>query len=89
MTQDAISPIVFPCLFPIKAIGKNTGDFEPKVVAIIRQHVPDLGDDKISRRLSRDGKYLSVTATFIASSREQIDALYYALSDDEQVLMVL
>ena len=89
MAKDAISQIKFPCIFPIKAIGKNTSDFEPKIVAIIRQHVPELRDDKISRRLSADGKYLSVTATFTAQSREQLDALYRDLSSDEQVLMVL
>ena len=89
MAKDAISQIEFPCIFPIKAIGKNTGDFEPKIIAIIRQHVPELGDDKISRRLSADGKYLSVTAVFTATSREQLDALYRDLSSDEQVLMIL
>ena len=89
MPKDAIRQLVFPCIFPLKAIGKNTGDFEPKIVALIRQHVPELRDDKISRRLSADGKYLSVTAVFTATSREQLDAIYYALSSDEQVLMVL
>ncbi len=89
MAKDAISQIKFPCIFPIKAIGKNTSDFEPKIVAIIRQHVPELRDDKISRRLSADGKYLSVTAVFTAASREQLDALYRDLSSDEQVLMIL
>ena len=89
MPKDAMNAIQFPCIFPIKAIGKNTSDFEPKIIAIIRQHVPDLGDDKISRRLSADGKYLSVTAVFTATSREQLDALYRDLSSHEQVLMVL
>ncbi|MCI0477519.1 MAG: DUF493 domain-containing protein [Anaerolineales bacterium] len=81
--------IEYPCFFPIKAIGKNTADFEARVVALIRQHVPELTDDKITRRLSADGKYLSVTATFTAQSRAQLDALYRALSGDEQVVMVL
>ena len=89
MTKDAKDTIQFPCFFPIKAIGKNTADFEPHVVAIIRQHVPELGDDKISRRMSADDKYLSVTATFTAQSREQLDALYRALSSDKQVMMIL
>jgi putative lipoic acid-binding regulatory protein len=89
MSNDAKDAIKFPCLFPIKAIGKNTSDFEPKIVAIIRQHVPELRDDEISRRLSADGKYLSVTATFTAQSREQLDALYRDLSSDKQVFMIL
>lgn len=89
MPKNAIDAIKFPCVFPIKAIGKNTGDFEPQVVAIIRRHAPELRDDKISRRLSADGKYVSVTAVFTAASREQLDALYFDLSSDKQVLMVL
>ena len=89
MPKDRLDTIQFPCFFPIKAIGKNTADFEPHIVALIRQHVPELSDDKISRRLSADGKYLSVTATFAAQSREQLDALYRDLSGDKQVVMVL
>ncbi len=79
----------FPCRFPVKTIGKNTGNFEEIVVAIVRRHVPDLQDEEISSRLSRDGKYLSVTTTFIATSQEQLDDLYYELSRHELVMMVL
>lgn len=89
MPKDTSGQLKFSCEFPLKAIGKNSGDFEPKIVAIIRQHVPELRDDKIRRRLSQDGKYLSVTAVFTATSREQLDALYLDLGSDEQVLMVL
>jgi len=59
------------------------------VVEIVRRHVPDLQDREISSRLSRDGKYLSVTTTFIATSQEQLDDLYYELSRNELVMMVL
>ena len=89
MPKDTINEIQYPCFFPIKVIGKNTSDFEPRIVTIIRQHVPELSDDKISRRLSADGKYLSVTATFTAQSRAQLDALYRDLGSDDQVMMIL
>jgi uncharacterized protein len=89
MPKDTISQLTFPCVFPIKAIGKNTSGFEAKIVALIRSHVPELLDDKVSRRLSVDGKYISITAVFTATSREQLDAIYYDLSSDEEVLMVL
>lgn len=79
----------FPCRFPVKTIGKNTGNFEALVVEIVRRHVPDLLDEEISSRLSRDGKYLSVTTTFIATSQEQLDDLYSELSRNESVMMVL
>lgn len=79
----------FPCKFPIKAIGKDTGEFEAMIVEIVRRHVPDLTDNAVSTRPSSGGKYLSVTATFTATSREQLDALYLELSSNERVLMLL
>ena len=32
----------FPCQFPIKAMGKNSPEFDSIVVGIVRQHVDDL-----------------------------------------------
>ncbi len=79
----------FPCAFPLKAIGRNSDDFEALVVEIVRRHVPDLDDRAVSSRTSSGDAYRSVTATFTAHSREQLDALYSELSGHEQVLMVL
>ncbi len=79
----------FPCTFPIKAIGHHTGDFKSMVVEIVRRHVPNLDEQAVSTRPSNGGKYLSVTATFTATSREQLDALYVELSSNKRVLMLL
>ncbi len=78
----------FPCIFPLKAIGKDTGEFEAVVAEIVRRHVPNFVDD-ITTRSSSGGKYLAVTATFVATSREQLDALYRELSAHELVLMLM
>jgi len=40
-------------------------------------------------RSSRDGNYLSLTATVRAVSREQLDALYRALTSHPMVKIVL
>ena len=79
----------FPCSFPLKAFGRNSDEFEALVVEIVRRHVPDLDDSAVSSRTSSGDAYRSVTATFMAHSREQLDALYSDLSQHEQVLMVL
>jgi len=79
----------FPCSFPIKVMGNNHADFEHQVVAIIRQHVPELHAAAIQSKASRTGKYLSVTATFTATSKAQIDALYQALHAHPDVKMML
>lgn len=83
------SPLEFPCSFPIKVMGRASERFELKVVAIVRRHVPDLGEGAVRTRLSREGRFVSVTVTIQAHSREQLDALYRELSADEETLMVL
>lgn len=83
------SPLEFPCLFPVKVFGRDEDEFEALVVSILRRHVPDLHPENVSSRSSDGGKYLAVTATFIAESRKQLDALYMELSAQDRVLMVL
>ncbi len=89
MVQSADPIWTFPCSFPLKAFGRNSDEFEALVVEIVRRHVPDLDAAAVSSRASHGNAYRSVTATFIAQSREQLDALYSELSSHEQILMVL
>lgn len=79
----------FPCDFPIKAMGLADGDFEALVVALVRKHAPDLGEGAVRTVDSKGGKYLSVTVTVRATSREQLDNIYRELTACEQVLMAL
>ena len=79
----------FPCVFPIKVIGKDADGFTEIVTEIIRRRAPDLRADAVTTRASSGGKYVSVTATFVAQSREQLDAMYIELSNHEKVLFVL
>lgn len=89
MSADDESLLEFPCQFPIKAMGKNCDDFEAQVVSLIRKHCPDLDEDAVSCRDSKGGKFLSVTVTVHATSREQLDNIYYELTACKQVLMAL
>ena len=79
----------FPCDFPIKLVGPAGDDFRPFVLDIVAQHVGQLEEERIASRVSRDGKYLSLTCTFCADSRAQVDALYADLSSRDRILMVL
>lgn len=83
------SLLEFPCEFPIKVMGHARDDFESLVATLVRQHAPDLGEAAIRSRPSKQGKYLAVTVTVNATSREQLDAIYYALTACEHVLMAL
>ena len=69
------SLLEFPCEFPIKIMGHARDDFESLVVALVRQHVPDLGEAAIRSRPRQQGKYLQVTVSVNATTREQIDGI--------------
>jgi len=83
------SPFEFPCDIPVKVFGRNDAAFRDAVLAIARRHFPDLNEDSVTSRPSRQDHYLSMTLTVWAESREKIDALYAELSRHETVLMVL
>ena len=83
------SPLTFPCRFPIKVMGENVEGFVEEIVVLARKHVPDLGEGAVRTAESRTAKYLSVTITFTAESREQLDNLYREMHAHPNVKMVL
>ena len=89
MTENPESPLQFPCEFPVKAFGLAGPDFDALVVGIIRRHVAGLGEGAVTSRPSAGGKYIAVTVTLTAESREQLDAIYRDLSAHPAVIMAL
>lgn len=83
------SPLVFPTDFPIKIMGRRADHFARDVVAVVREHAPDFDAATLELRASKEGNYLSVTATVRATSREQLDNLYRALTSHPLVKVVL
>ena len=79
----------FPCDFPLKVMGRRSDDFRSIVLGIVQKHAGAIDPGAIEERPSRDGNYLSLTGTFAAQSREQLDALYQELTSCERVLVVL
>jgi len=79
----------FPCQFPVKAMGKNTAEFDSIVVAIVREHVEDIHEGAIKSRLSKGDKFISVTVMIEATSKRQLDAIYQGLTDCPEVIMSL
>ena len=89
MSDETETLLEFPCQFPIKAMGKNHPDFESHVVTLVRKHCPDISEGAVVSRDSKEGKYLSVTVTVCATSKAQLDNIYYELTACERVLMAL
>ncbi|HEV8503163.1 MAG TPA: DUF493 domain-containing protein [Casimicrobiaceae bacterium] len=83
------SLLEFPTRFPIKIMGKHADDFAQTVVEIVKRHAPDFDAASLEMRASREGHYLSLTATINATSREQLDALYRELTAHPKIAIVL
>lgn len=89
MTRPDESLIQYPSDFPIKIMGKMQDDFADTIVQVVRQFDPTFDASRMEMRPSSKGAYLSLTATVHATSREQLDNLYRALSSHPMVKVVL
>ncbi len=83
------SLIEYPSKFPIKVMGANVEGFVTAITHIARQFDPQFDAASVELRDSKAGNYLGVTITVTATSREQLDDLYRALSSHPMVKVVL
>lgn len=83
------SLIEYPSRFPIKVVGAKVDGFVHAVTELARQFDPSFDAATIELRDSRAGNYLGITITITATSREQLDGLYQALSSHPLVKVVL
>jgi uncharacterized protein len=83
------SLIDYPSAFPIKVMGANVDGFVHALTSIARQFDPAFDAATIELRPSKGDKYLGVTLTVTATSREQLDELYRTLSTHPMVKVVL
>ena len=86
---EAAVGLAFPTVFPIKIMGRRETGFTKAVIEIVIRHAPDFMPGTLETRPSREGRYVSLTATVNATSQEQLDALYRELCDHPSVVMVL
>ena len=83
------SLIQYPSAFPINVMGPHHEEFVASVVAVVVQHAPDYDVRTLERRPSSSGTYLGLTVTVTATSREQLDTIYRALTSLPHVKYVL
>ncbi|HSV47318.1 MAG TPA: DUF493 family protein [Ramlibacter sp.] len=83
------SLIDYPSQFPIKVMGLKADGFVHALSQIALQFDPGFDAATIELRDSKAGNYLGVTLTVTATSREQLDELYRALSSHPMVKVVL
>jgi uncharacterized protein len=79
----------FPCQFPIKMMGLDTPEFRSTARALVEKHAGPVDDAAVRVTPSRTGRFVSVTVTFSAQSREQLDRLYREVTAHDAVLVAL
>ncbi|WP_353235621.1 DUF493 family protein [Diaphorobacter ruginosibacter] len=83
------SLIEYPSKFPIKVMGDDVEGFVHAVTTVAERFDPTFDASTIELRNSKGGKYLGVTITINATSREQLDNIYRALTSHPMVKVVL
>lgn len=83
------SLIEYPSAFPIKVMGANVDGFADAIAALALEHDPSFDVATMEMRPSKGGNYLGLTITITATSREQLDAIYRALTSHAMVKVVL
>ena len=83
------SLIDYPSAFPIKVMGLHADGLVQAITRIAVQFDPAFDASTVELRPSSGGKYLGVTITVMATSREQLDELYRTLCTHPMVTVVL
>ena len=87
--QDGFDFIEYPCEFAFKAMAKSNDEIESQLCSLVAEVVTE--NNVLSSKLvkSRTGKFESVTITARLHNREELEAVYKALSEYPEVLMTL
>ena len=80
---------MFPCKFPIKVMGAQGAGLEDFVRDTLEKQLKHPESINIKVRASEKGNFISVTATFEASSKDELDKLYQTISEHPHVKMAL
>lgn len=83
------SLIRYPSEFPIKVMGARVDGFVEAIIEVARGFDPTFDATRVELRPSSGGSYLGITLIVTATSREQLDGLYRALTAHPMVKVVL
>ncbi|MDP2964159.1 MAG: DUF493 domain-containing protein [Sulfurimicrobium sp.] len=79
----------FPCAFPVKIMGRTEDGFANAMLEVVLRHAPDFDSASMTMKASSSNKYLSLTFTINAISKQQLDALYREITAHPMVVMAL
>jgi putative lipoic acid-binding regulatory protein len=70
-------------------VGTDQDDFAEFAADVVRRIVDDPDTVSYRTRPSRNGSYLAVTISFIATDQQQLDKVFEQMSAQERVVWVL
>jgi putative lipoic acid-binding regulatory protein len=70
-------------------MGPTVVGYAQAVLEVVQRHAPEFDAATTEMRASKSGRYISVTCTIRATSRDQLDALYLELTAHPMVKVVL
>jgi len=79
----------FPCMFPIKVLGKDCKVFYESVTSIMRSHSQSFSERKVKKNKSKKGKYISLTCIVDVNDQDELDKIYIDLSKNQNIIFVL
>jgi putative lipoic acid-binding regulatory protein len=79
----------FPCSISIKAIGDDYDNYLQFVMDTVLEIIGKIEEAEVTSRKSAGNKYMAVTVPFIAESREQLEAVYEAINQDQRTRFVI
>jgi len=89
LPRSALELIDFPSRYPLKDFGKHDVEFEDIVLELVKARCPQAEHIEVSKRASKNGKYIALTLTFTVYSPEQIKDIYRDLYECQHVVMSL
>lgn len=81
--------LTFPCHFPIKVMGLADANLENFVKKTLEKELTEPETLKIESRSSTHQNFISVTATFTATSKKELDSVYKYITANPAVKFVL
>lgn len=80
---------LYPQQVPLKVVGDNGDTLREALNSALARHLPEGTTVDFEMRESSGGKYVALTAIFVAESREQLINVYTELRQCEAVRFLL
>ena len=89
MNESGNAAEIYPQQVPLKVVGDNGDTLREALDLALARHLPEGTAVAFEIRESSGGKYVALTATFVADSREQLTNVYTELRQCEAVRLLL